>query len=624
MPRSPSPMQANIPGLVLGLTLTLTLAAVLGSGCSEFPGWSEQATPDTTTSEHASRHDQTEEDRSRRAGADSPSDRDAVTAPAQAEPPRTEAGRPQPPLPTVAPAPGMMGATAPMARMAGDRLRPPSEPVDRETYAAFEDNPVKRAAESPVSTFSIDVDSGAYANVRRFLNDGRLPPQNAVRVEELINYFSYSYAVPEDLAPPFSVHTEMGPTPWNAHTRLLKVGLKGYEVSREALPPANLVFLIDVSGSMRSPDKLDLLKRALILLSQQLDADDSVAIAVYAGASGVVLEPTPGARTGVIRAALEGLAAGGSTNGGAGIRLAYALAEQAMVEGGINRVILATDGDFNVGTVNFEALVDLIETKRETGIALTTLGFGTGNYNDHLMERLADAGNGNYAYIDSFDEARKALVDEIGSTLLTIAKDVKIQIEFNPAVVDEYRLIGYENRTLRREDFNNDQVDAGDIGAGHTVTALYEWTPVGSEGALMDPLRYGDSQAQPPRETASRNEVAFLRLRYKQPDGDASHLLETPILTRGIHEALEATSDDYRFAAAVAAFGQILRGGRYTGGFTLSDAAALAREARGDDASGYRAQFLTLARTAAALRPETSDVVGRASADRSQGAVGPR
>ena len=483
---------------------------------------------------------------------------------------------------------------------AGDsvaHLRPPSEPLDRENYASVEDNPVKRAAEEPVSTFSIDVDTGAYANVRRFLNQGRLPPEDAVRVEELINYFEYDYPLPVSRTPPFQVTTEFTTTPWNPDTRLLQIGIKGFEVPHSKLPPANLVFLVDVSGSMNSPDKLPLLKSALTMLSKQMRPQDRVSLAVYAGAAGVVLEPTPGNDTAAIRSALEQLQAGGSTNGGQGIRLAYALAEQAFISEGINRVLIATDGDFNVGTVDFEALKDLVERKRETGVALTTLGFGTGNYNDHLMEQLADAGNGNYSYIDTLNEARKVLVDELSSTLAIIAKDVKIQLEFNPAVVAEYRLIGYENRMLRREDFNNDAVDAGEIGAGHTVTALYEIALVGSDGILTEALRYsGETTPQTPH----GDELGFLRLRYKAPDGEVSQLMETPI-RRDQEVALKAASPRLRFAAAVAAFGQKLRGGRYTGEFNYDDIAGLAREARGEDSFGYRSEFLSLVALADAL-----------------------
>ncbi len=502
---------------------------------------------------------------------------------------------------------------SPQARTPGrrdaDEWRAPSEPTDRENYAQIEDNPVKRAAEQPVSTFSIDVDTGAYANVRRFLNAGRLPPRDAVRVEELINYFDYDYPPPDGREPPFRVNTELASTPWNPQTLLLAVGIKGYELPKTQLPPANLVFLIDVSGSMNSADKIGLLKPALKLLVRQLRPEDKVAIAVYAGAAGMVLEPTPGNRKAKIEAALDQLSAGGSTNGGAGIQLAYNLARQGFVEGGVNRVILATDGDFNVGTVNFQALKDLVEAQRQSGVALTTLGFGAGNYNDRLMEQLADAGNGNHAYIDTLREANKVLVEQMSATLLTIAKDVKIQIEFNPALVEEYRLIGYENRILRREDFNNDAVDAGDIGAGHTVTALYEIALKGSGGGLTDPLRYG----QPATDSAPRgDEIAFLRLRYKQPDGEVSQLLEQPIRRGQVVEDWRETSERFRFAAAVAGFGQVLRGGRYTRDFGYDEMLALARAARGADPHGYRGEFLTLVGLARSLDPGRSGAAGQA------------
>lgn len=470
-------------------------------------------------------------------------------------------------------------------------IRIASEPVDRENYARIQDNAIKLVNNDPVSTFSIDVDTGAYANVRRFLKQGRLPNQDAVRAEELINYFSYNYDNPESLDQPFSVSTEMAPTPWNQNTKLLHVGIKGYEKTIEELPASNLVFLIDVSGSMNSPDKLGLLTSSLKMLSRQMRSEDRVAIAVYAGAAGLVLEPTPGNQTAKISTALDQLSAGGSTNGGAGIRLAYNLAEQSFIKGGVNRVLLATDGDFNVGTTNFEALKQLVEEKCKTGIALTTLGFGTGNYNDHLMEQVADAGNGNYSYIDTLSEARKMLVEEAGATLLTIAKDVKIQIEFNPDFVSEYRLVGYENRMLKREDFNNDKVDAGEIGAGHTVTALYEITLKESGGQRIDPLRYG--KAKTSRKVES-NELAFLRLRYKQPDERVSRLIEQPLYVRDIKNSLSKTSADYRFSAAVAAFSQLLRGGQYTKQFDYADVLELARGARAGDKFGYRGEFVQL------------------------------
>lgn len=477
------------------------------------------------------------------------------------------------------------------------QLRAPSESVNRENYAHFADNPLHRVAEDPFSTFSIDVDTGAYSNMRRMLNAGNRPVKDAIRTEELINYFSYAYPPPPRKSTPFSILTEVGPSPWNKDTQLLHIGIQGYAVPRAQLPAANLVFLVDVSGSMQSPDKLELLKSALRLLVRELQADDRVSLVVYAGASGIVLEPTAGDQTATITAALDGLTAGGSTNGGAGIRLAYTLAQQAFIKDGINRVILATDGDFNVGTVDFEMLKQLVETRRAQGIGLTTLGFGTGNYNDHLMEQLADAGNGNYAYIDNLSEARKALVDEMSSTLMTIAKDVKIQVEFNPATVAEYRLIGYENRALAREDFSNDRVDAGDIGAGHSVTAIYEIALVGSAGRRLEDGRY---QPQQPASSNTR-ELALVKLRYKQAAGESSTLIEQPVHKTEIVMDLRQTSEDYRFAAAVAGLGQILRGGKYTGDFSYPEVLALARGARGDDPFGYRGEFLQLANLASSL-----------------------
>ncbi len=478
------------------------------------------------------------------------------------------------------------------------QLHAPSEPINREKYAHYEDNPVKRVIEHPVSTFSIDVDTGAYANVRRMLQSGSLPPKDAVRAEELINYFAYDYPVPASAETPFALVKEIAPAPWREGSYLLHLGIQGYELPPADLPAANLVFLIDVSGSMQSPDKLELLKTSLKLLVKQLTADDRVALVVYAGASGVVLEPTPGNEHARIIAALDQLQAGGRTNGAAGIRLAYAMAEQGFIRGGINRVLIATDGDFNVGTVDHEQLKNLIEEKRNTGISLSTLGFGTGNYNDQLMEQLADVGNGNYAYIDTIKEAQKVLVDEMSSTLMTIAKDVKIQIEFNPAVVAEYRLIGYENRQLRREDFNNDKVDAGEIGAGHSVTALYEISLTDSTSQRSDPLRY-----QPPvsKDMGGNDEIAYLKIRYKAPAADNSQLLSWEIDKSEIMASVQQTSDAFRFSAAVAAFAQQLRGGEMLEDFSWDQIRQLAGTARGTDPYGYRGEFLSLVNLARSL-----------------------
>jgi Ca-activated chloride channel family protein len=473
-------------------------------------------------------------------------------------------------------------------------------PGEGENYAAIDESSVKQVAEAPVSTFSIDVDTGAYSNVRRFLMNGQLPPKEAVRVEEMINYFSYDYPAPQDREQPFRVTTAVEHTPWNKETYLLHVGIKGYEPPMGARPPANLVFLVDVSGSMADPDKLPLLVSGMKMLADQMRDDDKVSIVVYAGAAGLVLEPTSGKDKAKIKAALDNLSAGGSTAGGEGLQLAYATAKQAMIEGGINRVILATDGDFNVGTTDIDQLKKMIEDARESDVSLTTLGFGEGNYNDALMEQIADVGNGNYGYVDSIKEAKRLLIDQLSGTLQTIAKDVKIQIEFNPAVVAEYRLIGYENRALNREDFNNDTKDAGEIGAGHTVTAIYEIALKGSKGLMVDPLRYGEATEGQPDLKA--NEFAFLRLRYKAPDGDVSKLIETPLSVA----ALQGTGDtpvEARFAMAVAAFGQKLRGGDYLGGFDYDQIAAAARDARGSDDEGYRAEFIELVEIAKALKP---------------------
>lgn len=492
-----------------------------------------------------------------------------------------------------------MPMPAPLVRIQQDAFLQPE--TNTENYAEYDDSGIQRVIENSVSTFSIDVDTGAYSNVRRMLNQGHLPPADAVRAEELINYFSYDYPNSESNVP-FSVMTEVSASPWNTGKHLLHIGIKANEPQHVEELHSNLVFLVDVSGSMNSPDKLDLLKNSLKMLTRQLSAEDSVSLVVYAGASGVVLEPTAGNETREISAALDRLQAGGSTNGEAGIELAYAMAEQAFIEGGINRVILATDGDFNVGLSGVDELKDLIEEKRESGISLTTLGFGSGNYNDHMMEQLADTGNGNYAYIDNINEARKVLVDEIYSTLQTVAKDVKIQIEFNPAVIAEYRLVGYENRELEREDFNNDQVDAGEIGAGHTVTAIYEIALVDSEGLSVDPLRY-DLESDQISDVVSGNmeELAFLKLRYKAPDSDESILLERALMTDDITEDIASTSDNYRFSAAVAGLAQLLRNSDQGAALDYDTVLTLAQSARGEDEFGYRSEFIQLVRSAQAL-----------------------
>ena len=488
--------------------------------------------------------------------------------------------------------------------------------ADRERYPNASDNKVKQVANAPVSTFSIDVDTAAYANARRQINGGQLPRSESVRVEEFINYFNYSYPQPENNEGPFSITTEIGPSPWNADRKLMLVGLQGYEVQRSDLPPANLVFLIDVSGSMNQPRKLGLLKSSLKLLTRGLRAEDSISIAVYAGAAGEVLAPTSGNEREKIMRAIDQLHAGGSTNGGAGIKLAYSLAQQNFSAKGINRIILATDGDFNVGTSDLDSLRRLIEQKRKTGVSLTVLGFGQGNYNDKLMQELAQKGNGNAAYVDTFNEARKVLVDEVSSTLQTIAKDVKIQVEFNPEHVQEYRLIGYETRALKREDFNNDAIDAGEIGAGHTVTALYELTLNGAKQPAVDDLRYGGKTQKSPTERApslnSNSELAYVKLRYKEPNGRVSKLMTRVVHAKGLDKRITQTSENFRFACAAGAFGQLLRDSDYTGDFGFGDALQLAKNARGSDEFGYRHEFEQLLRTAAELTPVLAPISQRA------------
>lgn len=489
------------------------------------------------------------------------------------------------------PAPAMVvGMPAPL---------PPPPPVqaqpNTENYAAFDDNRIVRTAEQPVSTFSIDVDTGSYSNVRRMLARGQLPPKDAVRVEEMINYFDFGYPGPASRDTPFRVTTALAPAPWDGKRVLMQVGIQGYDVARSEIPPSNLVFLVDTSGSMATPDKLPLLKESFRQLVPRLRAQDRVTLVVYAGSAGLVLPPTPGDRHGEILDALGRLEAGGSTNGGEGIDLAYAMAKQAFIEGGVNRIVLATDGDFNVGIYDQRALETKVEDGRKAGIALTTLGFGEGNYNEALAEKLADVGDGNHAYIDTLMEGRKVLVEEMSSTLLTIASDVKIQVEFNPAQVAEYRLVGYENRQLAREDFNNDQVDAGEIGAGHDVTALYELCLVGAGCESSDPLRYAPANAAAP---AGGPELAFLKLRYKQPGTERSVLMERPVTRR---ELQAQAPESLRFAAAVAAYADLLRGGRNMKGFGWDQVEALARDARGDDPWGYRGEFLRLVAQARSL-----------------------
>jgi Ca-activated chloride channel family protein len=531
------------------------------------------------------------------------------------EPPPSTVERPMalppaPPTPMVSAQRAMSNGMVSDMRMTAPTMMPPMQPmpgdIDTENYTHRDTNPIQRVSEQPVSTFSIDVDTGSYTNVRRILNQGQLPPADAVRAEEFINYFDYGYTPPANREQPFSVTTELAPAPWNAQCQLLLVGIQGYRVPASEIPASNLVFLIDTSGSMDEPDKLPLLQASLKQLVRQLRKQDRVAIVTYAGSAGVALTSTAGDRHATIDAAIDVLGAGGSTNGAAGLDLAYAQAEQGFIKGGVNRVILATDGDFNVGNVNQQALKTTIEDHRKSGVALTTLGFGKGNYNDAMAVMLADVGNGSHHYIDSLQEGRRVLVDEMSATLLTIAKDVKIQIEFNPSQVQEYRLIGYEKRMLKREDFNNDSVDAGEIGAGANVTAIYEITPKGAHGARIDPLRYGKrTEAK-----SDGNELAFLRLRYKLPEQSGSKLIEQPIAAQAEAHA----SDRLRYAAAVAAFADALRGGKYLDGYDYGQIAALASGARGSDAEGYRAGFVQLVKLADGLATQGHDGTGDTAA----------
>ncbi|MBB4599438.1 Ca-activated chloride channel family protein [Hymenobacter luteus] len=488
----------------------------------------------------------------------------------------------------------------------GGYMMPRPEPGAGETYASLAENGFHNAAKDPLSTFSIDVDAASYSNVRRFLQQGQLPPSDAVRTEELINYFQYDYPAPAPTSPePFRVLTELAECPWNPEHQLVQVALQGRRVATEKLPPANLVFLVDVSGSMMGDDRLGLIQQSLRLLTNELRPQDKVALVVYAGAAGLVLPPTPGSRRADILAAIDQLQAGGSTAGGAGLRLAYQVARQSFNKEGNNRIILCTDGDFNVGEQSDAAMERLITQERETGVFLTVLGVGQGNYQDKKMELLADKGNGNYAYLDNLDEARRVLVRQFGGTLFTIAKDVKLQVEFNPARVREYRLVGYENRLLAAEDFNNDRKDAGELGAGHTVTALYEVVPVGAR-ATVDPLKY---QSVPAPKANASAELLTVKLRYKEPQGSKSQLLEQALI--GAPRPLTEASENLRFAAAVAQFGMLLRQSDYRGAATWESTARLAEGARRFDPDGYRAELVRLVKLAEALRPAPVEVGAR-------------
>jgi Ca-activated chloride channel homolog len=484
------------------------------------------------------------------------------------------------------------GITAPTTQQPSPSNLPAQE-FDREGYNRIYDNSYQRASNNPLSTFGIDVDTASYSNVRRFINSGVMPPKDAVRLEELINYFTYDYPQPKGDRP-FSINTEVANAPWNPQHKLVHIGLQGKSISTKNLPANNLVFLIDVSGSMNSPDKLPLVKASLKYLVSELRAKDSVTIVVYAGAAGLVLPPTPGNQKEKILDAIDKLEAGGSTAGGAGIQLAYKVAKENFIKQGNNRVILATDGDFNVGVSSDGELVRMIEEKREQGVFLSVLGFGTGNLQDAKMEQLADKGNGNYAYIDSLLEAKKVLVTQMGGTLFTIAKDVKIQVEFNPAKVQAYRLVGYENRVLQNQDFNDDKKDAGELGAGHSVTAIYEIIPVGVASDVklseVDPLKY---QPNPATASASQtDELMQVKLRYKKPNETVSELITQSVMDKPVK--LENASTNFRFAAAVAAFGMVLRDSEYKGAANFDQVLRLANQAKGEDKEGYRAEFIRL------------------------------
>ena len=500
---------------------------------------------------------------------------------------------PPPPAP-----PPAVGLAAPkmMAPTAGFIAQPMPGDINRDNYEDVEINGVKVVAKEPVSTFSIDVDTASYTNVRRMLNAGHLPPKDAVRIEEMINYFDYEYALPKSKETPFETTVKVVPSPWSEGRQLMHVAVQGYDIKKDVRPPLNLTLLVDVSGSMAGPDRLPLAIKSLKMLIDELGAQDKVSIVVYAGAAGAVLEPTSGADKGKILAALDRLSAGGSTAGGEGLRLAYSLAKQNFNKEGVNRVILLSDGDFNVGISNPEQLEDFVSRERESGVYLSILGFGGGNYNDLMMQKLAQSGNGMAAYIDNLNEGRKVLNDDLSGSMFSIANDVKIQVEFNPAKVTEYRLIGYETRILNQEDFNNDKVDAGEIGAGTSVTAIYEITPVGSKATLVDPSRY---QPAPTPVAGATSELAFLKVRYKLPGEDTSKLITRPVTSADQISDIARAPESTRFATAVAAYGSMLSGDPYvTKTFTWDSVIALANGAKGEDAFGYRAEFIQLARAA--------------------------
>lgn len=465
--------------------------------------------------------------------------------------------------------------------------------TNTERYQKQPDQPVKAVAQEPVSTFSIDVDTGSYANVRRFLNDGGLPPEDAVRIEEIINYFPYNYPLPTGTHP-FAIHTQTVDSPWQPEAKLIKIGIQAQDLAKKELPPANLVFLVDVSGSMDEPDKLPLVKKTLRILTEQLRPQDKVTLITYADGEALVLPPTSGDNKDEILRAINKLQAGGSTAGESALKMAYEQAQKSYVKNGINRILLATDGDFNVGVSSTDALKSMVVEKRKSGISLTTLGFGTGNYNEDMMEQIADAGDGNYSYIDNEKEAKKVLQHQLTSTLATVAQDVKIQVEFNPATVKEYRLVGYTNRTLRNEDFNNDKVDAGDIGSGHSVTAIYEIIPQGKQGWLNE-SRYQKA----PAASGGKNEYAFVKVRYKLPGQSTSKLIEQAVPAVSI--PLAQADEDTRLTLAAASYAQALRGGEYNGKLDWDAIEQMAKQAKGKDPFGLQEEFVELVKIAKSL-----------------------
>ena len=465
--------------------------------------------------------------------------------------------------------------------------------TNTERYQKQPDQPVKAVAQEPVSTFSIDVDTGSYANVRRFLNDGGLPPEDAVRIEEIVNYFPYNYPLPTGTHP-FAIHTQTVDSPWQPEAKLIKIGIQAQDLAKKELPPANLVFLVDVSGSMDEPDKLPLVKKTLRILTEQLRPQDKVTLITYADGEALVLPPTSGDNKDEILRAINKLQAGGATAGESALKMAYEQAQKAYVKNGINRILLATDGDFNVGVSSTDALKSMVAEKRKSGISLTTLGFGTGNYNEDMMEQIADAGDGNYSYIDNEKEAKKVLQHQLTSTLATVAQDVKIQVEFNPATVKEYRLVGYTNRTLRNEDFNNDKVDAGDIGSGHSVTAIYEIIPQGKQGWLNE-SRYQKA----PAASGGKNEYAFVKVRYKLPGQSTSKLIEQAVPAISI--PLAQADEDTRLALAAASYAQALRGGKYHGKLDWDAIEQMVKQAKGKDPFGLQEEFVELVEIAKSL-----------------------